>query len=67
MGRQPAETVEEYTARLAAAEPQQREAVATVAENFILVRYGRQAVAADTAGAVYGAFMTATRADQAKP
>lgn len=66
LGRRPAETVEEYTQRLAGEEPRQREAVATVAENFILARYGRQAVAADSAGAVYGAFMAVVRMDRMK-
>lgn len=66
LGRHPAETVEEYAARLATGNPRQHEAIATVAENFILVRYGRQPVAVDAAAAVHGAFLTATRVDRAK-
>lgn len=66
LGRKQAETVEEYAERLTAEEPRQGAAMATVAEHFILARYGRQAMTRDAAEAVYRAYMTATRGDRTK-
>jgi len=64
LARRPEETVEEYAARLAEENPQRSEAVAIVAESFILVRYGRKTVDSDTARAAYQAFVAATRIDR---
>lgn len=59
--RNPAETVEEYTERLIREKPDERNSFATLARNFVLVRYGNQAADKDTGMLVYRSFMAIAR------